>query len=125
MNILITGGCGQIGTDLCLRLLGEGQKVVAVDNFITGDRENLDLLKNQPNFTFIEADIADLGDQERGFLKKLKFDEIYHLACPTGVPNLVTLAEEMLHTCSIGTKNILELAQSCQAKFLFTSSSEV
>jgi nucleoside-diphosphate-sugar epimerase len=53
------------------------------------------------------------------------FDYIYNLACPTGVPNIEYLGEEMIDTCSTGTKNVLKLAQKNKAKFLFTSSSEV
>jgi nucleoside-diphosphate-sugar epimerase len=123
MRILITGGCGQIGTNLCLRLLGEGQEVVAVDNFITGDRGNLTTLRNYPNFTFLERDIEDL--ELKNDLALYKIDEIYHLACPTGVPNLVTLAEEMLSATSVGTRNILEIALEKKAPVLIASSSEV
>ena len=123
MTILVTGSCGQIGTNLSLRLLKEGQQVVGVDNFLTGDRENLEILKNYPHFTFYEKDIED--PLLKDLLAEYQFDEVYHLACPTGVPNLVTLAEEMLSATGIGTKNVLEIAKAKQAKVLIASSSEV
>ena len=124
-NILVTGAAGFIGSNLAEHLLKEGNLVYGVDNFITGPTKNINALKGNPNFNFLEADIVDMGSDQKRILAGQKFDEIYHLACPTGVPNLVTLAEEMLLTCSIGTRNILEIARESGAKFLFTSSSEV
>lgn len=124
MRILVTGGAGFIGANLCKRLLEDGNFVIAVDNLITSDRTNLKLLTTHPNFKFIKHDIT------KPFPKNFKlrtsnFELIYHLACPTGVPNLGPLAEEMLLTCSLGTLNILEIAKKTGAKLLFTSSSEV
>lgn len=119
-NIVVTGGAGFIGTNLCLRLLKQGHTVIAVDNLITSTGENLKVLQKYPNFTFIKYDINNS-------LKKLilqPIDMIYHLACPTGVPNVVRLAEEMILTCSLGTKNVLDLAKLKHAKVLFTGSSE-
>lgn len=123
-TILVTGGAGFIGTNLCKKLLDQGHKVIAVDNFITSSGDNINELKKHPHFTFIRHDIikpfpAKLMKQE------VSIKEIFHLACPTGVPNLLPLGEEMLLTCSIGTRNVLELARVHKAKFLLTSSSEV
>lgn len=121
-TILVTGGAGFIGANLSRTLLEKGNAVIAVDNFITSSDKNLRLLKKYPEFTFIKHDIT------KPLPKKLtdrKIDMVYHLACPTGVPNLIPLAEEMLLTCSVGTKNILEYSLKNSASFLFTSSSEV
>lgn len=117
MHILVTGAAGLIGSNLCKKLLENGQEVVGVDNLITGSPQNIMKLRKYQKFKFIKHDIT----------KPLpnNFELIYHLACPTGVPNLGPLAEEMLLTCSEGTRNILELAKSHHAKVLFTSSSEV
>lgn len=123
MNILVTGVAGHIGSNLCKYILGEGNFVVGVDNFVTGERENLKDLDSASNFTFIESAIEDPSLRTK--LASFKFEEIYHLACPTGVPNLVTLAEEMLSATSVGTKNVLEIALKHKAKFLLASSSEV
>ena len=124
-KILITGAAGFIGSNLAEHLLKEGNLVFGVDNFITGSVENVDRLKANSNFSFQQADIVDLDQDQLSDLVNQKFDEVYHLACPTGVPNLVTLAEEMLLTCSLGTRNVLEIVRGSGAKFLFTSSSEV
>ena len=123
-TILVTGGAGFIGTNLCKMLLDQGHNVIAIDNFITSSGENLKELKKHQNFTFIKHDIVKPFPTKIKN-KELKIKEIFHLACPTGVPNLLTLGEEMLLTCSVGTKNVLELARLHKAKLLLTSSSEV
>ena len=124
MKILVTGGAGFIGTNLCKRLLEEGHKVVAVDNFITGSPKNSHDLRVFPKFTFIKHDIVKPFHTNYK-LRTTNYKLICHLACPTGVDNLIPLAEEMLLTCSIGTRNVLELARKTKAKVLLTSSSEV
>jgi len=123
-TILITGGAGFIGTNLCVKLLAQGNRVICIDNLTTSSKKNINAIKN-PLFTFINHDViyplpAGLLDK-----KRTTIDGIFHLACPTGVPNLTKLAEEMLLTCSTGTKHILDLAIFHQAPLLFTSSSEV
>ena len=124
MRILVTGGAGFIGANLCQRLLEEGNEVVAVDNFITGSRRNVRGLRVFPKFTFIKHDITKPFSSNYK-LRTTNYERIFHLACPTGVDNLVPLAEEMLLTCTVGTRNVLELARLTGAKVLFTSSSEV
>ena len=123
-KVLVTGGAGFIGSNLCRKLLEAGHKVIAVDNLITGDRRNLKELNSHPNFRFIKHDITEPWPQTLNS-QLSSLHSIYHLACPTGVPNLGPLSEEMITTCSVGTRNILEIARESGAKFLFTSSSEV
>ena len=122
-TILVTGGAGFIGANLCRKLLDLDNRVIALDNLITSTGENIKSLLKYQNFTFIKQDITKPNWKFE--IEDLKLEIIYHLACPTGVPNVVTFAEEMLSTCSVGTKNILDLAQHHNAKMLFTSSSEV
>lgn len=122
-QILVTGGAGFIGTGLCKKLLSLGNKVVVIDNFITSSDKNLKQFQGNPNYKFIRHDITDPNWKLK--IEKWKFDLIYHLACPTGVPNIKTLGEEMLLTCSLGTMNVLDIARRHKAKLLFTSSSEV
>ncbi len=124
-RILITGGAGFIGVNLCKKLLRQGHEVIAVDNFITSTDNNIKLLLSNSKFRFIKQDITK---PISNFIRRIggsNFKYIYHLACPTGVPNLIKLAKEMLLTCSLGTRNVLELARIHSAKVLFTSSSEV
>ncbi len=118
-NVLVTGGAGFIGTNLCKKLLDLHYRVFVLDNFITSTGDNLKYFSKNPNFIFIKHDI----NRKLPDLPAMR--EIFHLACPTGVPNVTRLASEMLSTCSTGTKNILELARKNNAKVLFTSSSEV
>lgn len=124
MKALVTGGAGLIGTHLTKKLLGLGYEVVAVDNLSTGSKENIQEFLTNPKFTFINHDIIRPFSKAVG--RQLSaVSEIYHLACPTGVPNIKTLGEEMLLTSSLGTKNVLELGRLMGSKVLFTSSSEV
>jgi len=121
--VLVTGAAGFIGSNLTRTLLAKGEKVIGLDNFITGQPAHIKKLQQFPNFTFFKHDIVKP-------IKKLttnvyRLTSIYHLACPTGVPNLTPLGEEMLLTSSVGTHNILELAKVHSAKVIFTSSSEV
>lgn len=126
MRALVTGGAGFLGSNLSAALIKKGYDVVVVDNFSTGSRENIDKLKTSPQFTFIEMDIASSLYQETfNEHKKWKFDEVYHLGCPTGVPNIEKMGEEMVDVCSMGTKNVLQTALENDARLVFTSSSEV
>lgn len=123
-KILITGGAGFIGCNLTKRLLNDGETIIVVDNLITSSKNNIKDLLGNPRFKFLKRDIV------RPFPEKIKeslvgVNEIYHLACPTGVENLGKLSEEMLLTCSYGTRNVLEIARKFHARVLFTSSSEV
>lgn len=121
-SILVTGGAGFIGSNLCRALLEDGHVVHGVDNFITGTHENVASLSEYPDFVFLEADIAASDFASR---IPTRYDYIFHLACPTGVPNLTLLATEMLHACSFGMFNILDLAKAQGSKLLFTSTAEI
>lgn len=119
----MAGGAGFIGSHLCRALLGRGLIVHVVDNLITGRLENVLPFKRNRRFHFHHLDITSPQFLRRFFDQP--FAAIYHLACPTGVPNIKRLGKEMLETCSIGTRQVLELARHHQAKVLFTSSCEV
>jgi len=119
MKYLITGVAGFLGSNLAVRILGEGGKVIGVDNLITGTDDNLKELKKLKNFSFIKQDI----------IKPLKItgkvDYVLNLACPASPPKYYRDPVHTLETCSIGTKNMLELALKKKARFFHTSTSEV
>ncbi|MBI2625253.1 MAG: SDR family oxidoreductase [Candidatus Nealsonbacteria bacterium] len=117
-TILVTGGAGFIGSHLCKKLLELGNKVICIDNFFTGSRENIkDFLKN-PNFSLIEHDVT-----EPIFVASL--DQIYHLACPASPVHYQLNPIETVRTNVIGTANMLDLAKRAGARILQASTSEV
>ncbi|MCC7363148.1 MAG: GDP-mannose 4,6-dehydratase [Dehalococcoidia bacterium] len=120
MRVLVTGAAGFIGRHMALRAALEGHEVLAVDNFVTGSREDVPIA---PGITFELADVRD-----REFVEVARsFDphQVYHLACPTGVPNLEPLAYEMLSTSYEGTRNVLDVARTTGARVVVASSAEV
>ena len=123
-TVLVAGGAGFIGSNLCRILLDKGYKVICVDNLITGERENIsDLLQNE-NFSFKEINVS------KDFSIEEKVDFVFHLASPAS-PNMkssrsyIAFPIETLLVNSIGTFNLLNLAKQNNAKFLYASSSEI
>ena len=119
-TILITGGSGFIGSNLCKRLIADNMKVICVDNNYTGRTCNIKSLLNHPNFRFILHDITEpLPLNEH-------IDQIYNLACPASPPAYQgSHAIETTKTCVIGSLNMLELAKQHNATILQASTSEV
>lgn len=122
--VLITGGTGFIGTNLCKSLLDEGKYVIALDNQITSDPNQVNIFFQHPHYRYIYHDIINTLPSALTS-SQIAIETIYHLACPTGVTNLVPLALEMALTCSVGTKNVLDLARFHNADIVYASSSEV
>ena len=117
---LITGGAGFIGSNLCDVLVDKGYKVVCLDNFLTGSRDNIKHLLDNPNFKFIEADVTkDLN------LDIPDLDFMFHLASPASPIDYQNYPEETLLANSTGTINMLKLAEEQGAKILIASTSEV
>ncbi|MDP3900118.1 MAG: GDP-mannose 4,6-dehydratase [bacterium] len=129
-NILVAGGAGFLGSHLCDRLI-EKNKVICIDNFVTGSERNIDHLLANENFVFIKADINDLPDLEKmPELQKFKIQfqgiqQIYNCACPSSPANFDENKILTLHANSIGVKNLLDLAIRYQPVFLHCSSSVV
>lgn len=124
LKILISGGAGFLGSNLCKKLLEEGNQVVVLDNLVTGNEKNLDSLKSNPNFKFENLDVLDVEK-----LSDLEFDRVYHMASPAS-PNkhsqksYMALPFETMQVNTQGTWVLADFALKKGAKFLFASTSE-
>lgn len=122
-TVLVAGGAGFIGTNLCKTLLSKNYRVLCVDNFITSSRENIEPFLHNSNFLFIEHDIT------KPLKTSEKIDFIFHLASPAS-PNhhsklsYHALPLETMLANTTGTFELLKLAEENNAKFLFASTSE-
>jgi UDP-glucose 4-epimerase len=122
MRILVTGGGGFIGSHLCDRLVLDGHKVIALDNFSTGKLTNLDDLISNPGFTVVEGSVLN-SELLRDLMESV--DYVFHLAAAVGVFNIVNNPLASLLTNIRGTENVLEIAHSKNIPVFLTSSSEV
>lgn len=118
-KVLITGAAGFIGSHLCDRFIKEGWYVIGVDNFLTGNPENLEHLSSNQNFEFIERDIIT-GLNYAGHL-----DLILHFACPASPVDYLNFPIETLMVDSVGTSHVLNLAKEKKSRYIFASTSEV
>jgi len=116
-RILVTGGAGFLGSHLCERLLNEGNDVICVDNFFTGDKENISHLLDNPFFELIRHDVT--------FPLYVEVDEIYNLACPASPVHYQFDPVQTTKTSVMGAINMLGLAKRVKAKILQASTSEV
>lgn len=129
-NIVITGGAGFLGSHLCDQLV-QRHKVICIDNFSTGDEQNIHHLLSNPNFEFVRHDMSETIDLTA--LRELKafqvpfqgVQEIYHLASPSSPKDYTKLTTETLLANALGTKNALDLAKQFSAKFLLVSSGSI
>ncbi len=118
-RILITGAAGFLGSHLCDRFVKEGFRVIGMDNFITGDRLNIEHLMDQPLFDFIEHDVTEFVKVEG------ELDYILHFASPASPIDYLKIPIQTLKVGSLGTHNLLGLAKSKRARILIASTSEV
>jgi UDP-glucuronate decarboxylase len=116
-KILVTGGAGFLGSHLCERLLNEGNEVVCLDNYFTGQKQNIVHLMNNPYFELIRHDIT------MPFF--IEVDEIYNLACPASPIHYQYNPIKTVKTSVMGAINMLGLAKRIRAKVLQASTSEV
>ena len=118
MNVVVSGGAGFVGSHLCDSLIAEGHRVTVLDNLITGKWENVKHLEGSSSFQFILHDVTEP-------LPDLACDAIYHLASPASPVGYWAHPLETLMVNSVGTHNLLQLAEREGARFLLASTSEV
>ena len=116
-RILVTGGAGFIGSHLCARLLADGHDVIAVDNFFTGRKRNVQHLLAHPAFELVRHDIVQPFQAE--------VDCIYNLACPASPVHYQFNPIKTIKCSTVGVVNMLGLAKRCRARLLQASTSEV
>ena len=117
LRILVTGGTGFVGSHLVDRLMADGHEVIALDNFYTGSRRNVQQWLGHPNFQLVHHDISN------PFF--IQVDQVYHLASPASPPHYMANPIKTIKTNMLGTINMLGLARRVHARFLLASTSEV
>ncbi|MCI0706629.1 MAG: SDR family oxidoreductase [Ignavibacteriae bacterium] len=116
---LVTGGAGFLGSHLCDKLLGEGHRVICLDNLVTGSRSNISHLAKHPQFQFTEFDVTNYLSIDG------TIDFIFHFASPASPIDYLKLPIQTLKVGSLGTHKALGLAKAKGARFLLASTSEV
>ena len=117
MKLLVTGGAGFLGSHLCTSLLDQGHEVMALDNLYTGSLRNLEHIKNNPKFSFVEEDVTN----------KLHFevDGIFNFACAASPAHYQARPVETLKASVHGSINVLDIATERNIRVLHSSTSEV
>lgn len=119
MRILVTGGAGFVGSNLIDRLLKDGHRVVAMDNLITGNLDNLKQHVGNTNFEFIHHDVSNFIHVPG------EINGVFHFASPASPIDYLKFPIQTLKVGALGTHNALGLARAKNARFLLASTSEV
>jgi len=114
----VTGGAGFLGSHLCERLLGDGESVVCLDNFLTGTPRNVEHLLSSPDFTLVRTDVTDYIHVPG------PVSAVLHFASPASPIDYLQLPIETMKVGSLGTLHSLGLAKEKGARFLLASTSE-
>lgn len=123
-HILIAGGAGFIGANLCRAYLDRGVKVTCIDNLSTGRLQNIKRLEKFDDFEFKQVDVCE-RQALFSFVRNRSFDYIINLASPASPPKYNKLGLETLMVGSVGVKNLLDIALRDGARFIHASTSEV
>lgn len=118
-TVLISGAAGFLGSHLCDKFLSEGFKVIGVDNFITGNNNNISHLSKNPNFNLLEHDITEHIKIDQ------PIDYILNFASPASPIDYLKIPIQTLKVGSLGTHNLLGLAKAKKARILLASTSEI
>ncbi|WP_037677972.1 NAD-dependent epimerase/dehydratase family protein [Streptomyces griseus] len=118
-HAVVTGGAGFVGSHLCAALLDSGADVTCVDDFSTGRPENVTALLERPGFRLVQANVAEELPVAR------PPDVVLHFASPASPADYLRLPLHTMETGSLGTRNALELARACEARFVLASTSEI
>jgi dTDP-glucose 4,6-dehydratase len=118
VRYVISGAAGFIGSHLCDRLIEAGHQIIALDNLITGHRENIAHLEGRPGFSFLQHDVCEPIDLPG------KVDRVFHLASLASPVDYLAHPIETLESGSTATRRMLDLARRHEARFLLTSTSE-
>ncbi|HZS54084.1 MAG TPA: UDP-glucuronic acid decarboxylase family protein [Bryobacteraceae bacterium] len=118
MRYVISGAAGFIGSHICDRIIERGHQVLALDNLITGHRDNIEHLTGHSSFEFLEQDVC------KSFSVDSPVDFVFHLASLASPVDYLKHPLETLESGSTGTRNMLEIARQHNARFLLTSTSE-
>ena len=121
-RIMVTGGAGFVGSHLVDALLARGVTVVAVDNFVTGGKDNVAHLAEHPRFTLVEADVTEPLPAVEALTAR--FDAIMHFASPASPTDFTQIPLEILRVGSVATLQLLERATADGARFIMASTSE-
>ncbi len=116
---VVTGGAGFLGSHLTDRLLSEGHRVIAIDNLITGNVENIGHLMGRDDYRFIKHNVSNFI-----FLPEEKIDYVFHFASPASPIDYLELPIPTLKVGALGTHNTLGLAKDKKATFVLASTSE-
>jgi len=118
-TVLLAGGAGFLGSHFCEALLDRGDRVICVDSFLTGSRNNIISFTNHPRFRLVRHDICEVLEVEE------PLDDVINLACAASPPRYQADPIHTMMTSVLGTRNLLDLAQRHDARFLQASTSEV
>lgn len=119
MRVLLTGAAGFLGSHLAERFLADGHEVIGLDNFITGSRENAEILSAHARFRLVEHDIS------KPYYPDAELDGVLHFASPASPVDYLELPIQTLKVGSLGTHHALGIALAQKARFLLASTSEV